>query len=47
MQTEFLGLSSNSQQLFADRSGHNVEFDQPDAAVAAMQKMIDLTRHGN
>jgi pimeloyl-ACP methyl ester carboxylesterase len=47
MQTEFLGLSSNSQQLFADRSGHNVEFDQPDAAVGAIQKMIDLSRHGN
>ena len=47
IQTEFLGLSSNSQQLFADRSGHNVEIDQPEAAVGAIQKMIDLTRHGN
>ena len=47
MQTEFLRLSSNSQQLFADRSGHNVEFDQPEAAVGAIEKMVDLTRHGN
>jgi hypothetical protein len=36
MQTELLGLSSNSQQVFANQSGHNVEIDQPDAAVGAI-----------
>lgn len=47
MQTELLGLSSNSQQLFATQSGHNVEFDEPEAAVRAIENMVELTRHGN
>ena len=47
MQTELLGLSSNSQQLFATHSGHTVEFDQPEAAVGAIEKMIGLTRNSN
>ena len=42
-QTELLQLSSNSQQLFAE-SGHNIEIDQPDAAVAAIVKMVELVR---
>jgi hypothetical protein len=36
MQTELLQLSSDSQQLIADKSGHNIEFDQPAAAVGAI-----------
>jgi hypothetical protein len=44
MQTELLGLSSSSQQIFADKSGHNVEFDQPEAAVGAIEKMVEQTR---
>jgi pimeloyl-ACP methyl ester carboxylesterase len=45
MQTELLGLSSNSQQFFAKDSGHSVEFDQPQAAVEAIEKMVAMTRH--
>ena len=44
MQTELLLLSSNSQQLFADKSGHNMEIDQPEAAVAAIVKMVGQLR---
>ena len=29
LQTDLLRLSSNSQQLIADKSGHNVQLDQP------------------
>ena len=47
MQTELVGLSSNSQQLFAENSGHNVELDQPEAAVGAIDKMVELTRQSN
>jgi len=47
MQTELLELSSNSQQLFATESGHTVEFDQPEAAVGAIERMIGLTRTSN
>jgi pimeloyl-ACP methyl ester carboxylesterase len=43
-QTELLQLSSNSQQLFAENSGHNIEFDEPDAAVVAIVKMVELVR---
>lgn len=44
MQTELLHLSSHSQQMFADKSGHNVQLDQPKAAVAAIVKMVAQLR---
>jgi pimeloyl-ACP methyl ester carboxylesterase len=43
-QTELLQLSSNSQHLFAENSGHNIQAEQPDAAVAAIVKMVELVR---
>jgi pimeloyl-ACP methyl ester carboxylesterase len=42
-QTELLELSSNSQQLFAE-SDHNIHFEEPDAAVAAILQMVEKTR---
>ena len=44
MQTELLDLSSHSQQVFADKSGHNIQLDQPDAATAAIVKMVAQLR---
>jgi pimeloyl-ACP methyl ester carboxylesterase len=44
MQTELLALSSSSQQLFADKSGHSIQLDQPEAAVSAIEKMVEQTR---
>lgn len=43
-QNELLQLSSNSQHLFAENSGHNIQVDEPDAAVAAIMKMIELSQ---
>jgi len=43
-QTELLQLSSNSQQLFAENSGHVIQDDEPDAAVDAILKMVELVR---
>jgi pimeloyl-ACP methyl ester carboxylesterase len=43
-QTELLQLSSNNQQLFAENSGHNIEFDEPDAAVKAILQMVEQVR---
>ena len=43
-QTHLLQLSSNSQQLYAEKSGHNIELEQPDAAVAAIVKMVNQIR---
>ena len=42
-QTELLQLSSNSLQLFAD-SGHSIQIEEPDAAVAALNQMVEQVR---
>jgi pimeloyl-ACP methyl ester carboxylesterase len=44
MQVELLQLSSHSEQMIADKSGHNIEIDQPDAAVEAIVKMVSQLR---
>jgi pimeloyl-ACP methyl ester carboxylesterase len=41
-QASLLQLSSNSQQLFADQSGHRIMIDQPEAAVNAIVKMVEM-----
>jgi len=43
-QSELLQLSSNSQHLFAENSGHNVQAEEPDAAVAAILQMVQQVR---
>jgi pimeloyl-ACP methyl ester carboxylesterase len=43
-QTELLHLSSDSQQLIADQSGHNIQLDQPAAAVGAIIQMVEQLR---
>lgn len=43
-QSELLQLSSDSRQVFADKSGHNIQFDQPAAAVAAIVQMVEQIR---
>lgn len=44
MQVELLQLSSNSQQTVVENSGHNIQMDQPQAAVEAIVNMVSLTR---
>ena len=43
-QKELLQLSSNSRQLFAEHSGHNVQLDEPEAAIAAITQMVQQVR---
>ena len=43
-QNELLQLSSESEHLFAENSGHGIQIEQPDAAVEAILKMVDLAR---
>jgi len=43
-QTALLQLSTNSQQLFADQSGHHIMIEQPDVAITAIVKMVELVR---
>jgi pimeloyl-ACP methyl ester carboxylesterase len=43
-QAGYLKLSTDSQQFFADQSGHRIMIDQPDAAVTAIVKMVEKVR---
>jgi pimeloyl-ACP methyl ester carboxylesterase len=43
-QTDLLQFSTDSQQLFADQSGHPIMIDQPEAAVAAIVNMVEMVR---
>jgi pimeloyl-ACP methyl ester carboxylesterase len=43
-QAGFLKLSTNSQQLFAEQSGHRIMIEQPEAAVAAILQMVQQVR---
>jgi pimeloyl-ACP methyl ester carboxylesterase len=43
-QADLLRLSTNSQQIFADQSGHSIMIDQPEAAIAAIVKMVEQVR---
>jgi pimeloyl-ACP methyl ester carboxylesterase len=43
-QKGLLELSSNSQHLFAENSGHNVQADEPEAAIAAILQMVQQVR---
>lgn len=43
-QSDLLRLSDRSAQSFADRSGHLVAIDQPEAAVAAIVQMVHRVR---
>ena len=44
LQADLLRLSSRSEQRFADRSGHNVQIDQPEAVVGAIVAMVERVR---
>jgi pimeloyl-ACP methyl ester carboxylesterase len=43
-QSELLQLSTRSEQLTAETSGHNIEIDQPEAASAAILQMVTELR---
>jgi len=44
MQAELLQLSSNSRQVIAENSGHNIHIDQPEAAISAIVDMVSQVR---
>ena len=43
-QADLLKLSTDSQQLVADQSGHHIMIDQPETAIAAIVKMVEMIR---
>jgi hypothetical protein len=40
MQSELLKLSTNSEQMFANKSGHYVQLQQPEIIVEAIKKLL-------
>lgn len=43
-QAGYVKLSTDSQQFFADQSGHEIMIEQPEVAVAAIVKMVERLR---
>lgn len=43
-QASLLQLSTDSQQFFADQSGHSIHIEQPEAAISAIVKMVEQVR---
>jgi len=44
-QPDLTKLSTNSRQVFADRSSHFINFDQPELIIEAIQDMIAAQTH--
>jgi pimeloyl-ACP methyl ester carboxylesterase len=44
-QARYLKLSTNSQHLIAENSDHRIMIEQPEAAVAAILKMVEQLRN--
>ncbi len=40
MQNELAGLSSNSKQIIAEKSGHYIQLDQPEIVIASILELI-------
>jgi pimeloyl-ACP methyl ester carboxylesterase len=43
-QSELAGLSSESKQIIAEQSGHDVQLDQPDLVIDAIREIVDALR---
>lgn len=44
-QKELAMRTSQGKQIVADRSGHNIQFDQPELVIAAIREVVGQTRH--
>lgn len=44
LQVELAKMSSNSQMLVAEKSGHRIPIDQPDVVVTAIMGMVQMVR---
>jgi pimeloyl-ACP methyl ester carboxylesterase len=45
LQDQLAALSTNSEHLVADRSGHHIQLDQPELVIASILRVIDAVRH--
>jgi pimeloyl-ACP methyl ester carboxylesterase len=46
LQGEITALSTQSRRIVAERSGHNVIFDQPELVIQSVLEMVESTRAG-
>lgn len=44
MQVELAGLSSNGKQVIAEKSGHYIQFDQPELVVQSIIDLVEANR---
>jgi pimeloyl-ACP methyl ester carboxylesterase len=44
MQIELAGLSSNSKQIIAEKSGHYIQLDQPELVVESVLELVNSSR---
>jgi pimeloyl-ACP methyl ester carboxylesterase len=44
LQMDLARLSSNSQLIVAEKSGHGIQIDQPDLVVEAIRQMVETVR---
>jgi hypothetical protein len=44
LQVDLLRLSSDSHRVVADKSGHNIQLDQPGAAVGVIVHLVEQIR---
>ena len=44
LQQDLTKLSSNSRQVFADQSGHFIQFDQPELVITAIRQLVETAR---
>lgn len=47
LQVEIVSLSTRGRRIVAERSGHNVIFDQPEIVIESILEMIELARSQN
>ena len=45
LQTEITALSTRGRRIVAERSGHNVIYDQPEIVIESILEMVKTTRH--
>jgi len=46
LQADLAGLSTNSKQVVASRSGHYIPLDQPEAVISAVRQVVEAVRSG-
>ena len=44
LQTDLVGLSSDSTHLMAEKSGHGIIIEQPELVVEAIRQVVEAVR---